>query len=86
MPKRTGRPFQREKAQRLRQSDVCWICGQPGADTLDHVIPIARGGTEHPDNKRPAHHNTPNAQGIRCNRVKSSKDYAPIVRRSGTLA
>jgi hypothetical protein len=33
----------------------------------------------------PAHHRVPNSQGRRCNLIKSSKEYAPIVRRSGTL-
>jgi 5-methylcytosine-specific restriction endonuclease McrA len=35
---------------------LCWICGQPGSDTLDHVVPLAddpSGGG--PDNWRPAH-------------------------------
>jgi 5-methylcytosine-specific restriction endonuclease McrA len=32
----------------------CWMCGSPEADTLDHVIPLARGGTNWPANLRPA--------------------------------
>jgi len=31
----------------------CYLCGKP-ADTLDHVIPIARGGTHFPANLRPS--------------------------------
>ena len=62
----------------LRDSDICHICGQPGADAVDHVIPVSRGGTNHRDNLRPAHHNT----GQRCNRVKGNKPHADIIRRS----
>ncbi len=31
----------------------CWICGKP-ATTIDHVIPISKGGTNWPANLRPA--------------------------------
>ena len=48
---------------------VCHICGgqiESGKDLeFDHVIPIARGGTESYDNIRPSH--------LRCNRRKGSK-------------
>jgi 5-methylcytosine-specific restriction endonuclease McrA len=33
----------------------CWLCGRAGADTLDHVVPVAYGGTNTPANLRPAH-------------------------------
>ena len=40
----------------LAQSDVCHLCGKPGADTIDHVIPVALGGDQwDPTNLRPAH-------------------------------
>jgi hypothetical protein len=34
---------------------TCWLCGHPGADTVDHVKPRAMGGTDTLDNLRPAH-------------------------------
>lgn len=45
----------------------CWICGQPMGDdrTLDHVIPLSKGGDNTLDNLRMAH--------MRCNQRKSSK-------------
>lgn len=33
----------------------CHLCGGPGADTLDHVVPLTAGGTNQPSNLRPAH-------------------------------
>ena len=72
------RDYRKKRARILRQSDVCWICGQPGADSVDHVIPIAKGGTNDPGNLKPAHL-------FPCNRAKGDKDHAPIVRRSGSL-
>ncbi len=56
------------RASVLRVSDVCWICGRPGADSVDHVIPVARGGTDAFENLRPAHLNP-------CNRLKGDKDF-----------
>lgn len=44
---------------------ICHICGLPGADTRDHVIPLSRGGTNHPSNIRPAHKH--------CNESKGAK-------------
>lgn len=71
----------------LRTSPTCHICGQPidlalraphpMSGVIDHVTPLARGGTDDRTNKAPAHRT--------CNRAKSDKPYAPIVRRSGSL-
>lgn len=80
-----GASIQRRNRRILAASDICHICGEPGADGVDHVIPIAKGGTEDPSNLRPAHHKQPNSRGQRCNMIKGKKDYAPIVRRSGAL-
>lgn len=74
----SGRIWQRIRRQVLATSDICWICGKPGADSVDHKIPLARGGTNHRSNLAPAHM-------FPCNRSKSDRDHAPIVRRSGSL-
>ena len=30
----------------LRESDICHICGEPGSDEVDHVVPRYSGGDE----------------------------------------
>lgn len=65
---------------------ICHICGHPGADAADHVIPLARGGADDVSNLRPAHHTVACATcGLKCNRIKSDKIVPPIIRRSNSL-
>lgn len=78
----------RHRAIIRRGQPPCWICGEPidynlphldpGAFVVDHVIPLDKGGPDTLDNKRAAHRG--------CNRAKSNKPHAPILRRSGSLA
>lgn len=46
---------------------VCHLCGMPGANSIDHLVPRAAGGTDDLDNLRPAH--------SRCN---SSRGATPL--------
>lgn len=55
MPMLNTRRWRQVRAAVLAASDICWICGRPGADTVDHIVPRAQGGTDHPTNLRPAH-------------------------------
>ena len=51
-----------------REGRVCYLCGQwlsVHEMTLDHVVPLARGGAHTPENLRPAHRS--------CNSRKGSK-------------
>lgn len=73
---------------------VCWICGHDGADSIDHVLPLApvkddpaelaRRDTDL-DNLRPAHFKPCSTCGKECNRAKGTKAWAPIIRRSPSL-
>lgn len=62
-----GSTRQRRNAKILKASDICGICGKAGADAVDHKIPLARGGTEDPNNLQPVHHNI----APYCNRRKA---------------
>jgi 5-methylcytosine-specific restriction endonuclease McrA len=69
---RRGRPWRRIRQQVLDACNVCWLCGQPGADTVDHIIPLsvlkATGRmelAEDPGNLRSAH--------ARCNSRRQAK-------------
>jgi len=46
---------------------VCYICGGTPADTIDHVIPLSRGGSNDLSNLRPACY--------KCNLEKGDKIY-----------
>ena len=43
------------KAILQRDGFICWLCGNRGADTVDHVTPRCKGGTNDPHNLRAAH-------------------------------
>jgi 5-methylcytosine-specific restriction endonuclease McrA len=64
------REYRRRVLEVRRVGDlVCYLCGAPGADTLDHVVPVTRGGGNEPDNLRPAHR--------RCNTLKGAGPPPP---------
>lgn len=71
MPARTGRPWQRKKRRIIRRDGgVCHLCGKPGADTADHLIPHSRGGSDAPSNLRAAH--------IDCNRRRGTRPVEEV--------
>lgn len=57
--------YQRNRALLLKHDDLCWLCGNHGADTADHVIPKSHGGTDDIHNLRPAHKRCNSARGNR---------------------
>ena len=62
---------------------ICHLCGHPGADAADHVVPLAQGGSDTIDNLRPAHHFVAcETCGLKCNRVKGDRIVTPIMRRT----
>lgn len=48
---------------------VCHVCGKHGADQIDHVVPLAEGGADGPENRRPIH-------SVPCHRAKSAAEAA----------
>lgn len=69
----------RHRKQIAKGRPPCAICGgdidydttdhlDPYSFTVDHIIPLAKGGADTLDNKQPAHR--------KCNRDKSDKDPA----------
>jgi len=69
-----------------RDKGICYICGQEGADSVDHVIPFAEGGSDMPFNLKAIHdkvspycHKGKTAQD--ANRVKN-KGNTPLRRKN----
>jgi len=56
-----------------RDKGICQICGQPGANALDHVLAAALGGSDEPSNLRAAH--------ATCNARKAGAEAAESRRR-----
>jgi 5-methylcytosine-specific restriction endonuclease McrA len=49
------RAYQDRAYKRIPARGICALCGLPGADTRDHIIPLSKGGTNHPTNIQLAH-------------------------------
>jgi 5-methylcytosine-specific restriction enzyme A len=65
-----GWSYQR-KRQRILERDrfVCALCGHPGADSVDHVVPRSRGGSNDDSNLRAAH--------AHCNASRGARNCKP---------
>lgn len=62
---RGGRPWRRIRGAVLEASQVCWICGKPGADTVDHLDSLALHGEPlDPGNLAPAHRACNSRRGV----------------------
>lgn len=73
---------QRVEAVKRRDKGICYLCGEAGADTVDHK----QAGDNHSmSNLGLVHDRIPNSQGVNCHRYKTSfeagqakKDNAPV--------
>lgn len=87
MGKRNDVVRKRARQALTKSRAACHICGEPIDYTLktphprsfeaDHVQALARGGADALPNFKAAHRE--------CNSKKRAREYAPIVRRSGSL-
>ena len=57
--------YNRARRQVLSHSTICHLCGLPGADTVDHLVPFSRGGSAAVSNLRPAHRECNSRRGDR---------------------
>jgi 5-methylcytosine-specific restriction endonuclease McrA len=71
---RMGRPWRRLRTEILAQSDICYLCGKPGADTVDHVVPLSVAPERAHDktNLAPAHRSCNSKKGNRWSVVSGS--------------
>jgi len=65
--RRTGRKGQEMLYQALYvHGDVCVLCGQPGANSLEHLVPLALGGhPTDPANQNVSHRTCGQRRGVR---------------------
>lgn len=84
---RSGRPWRRVVAQVRATCTTCWLCGQPidmslppnhrMSFTVDHVIPLSKGGDPLDlTNLRAAHRAHNSARGARLERQPSKRSRA----------
>lgn len=74
-PGYTQPPGWRATVQRIirRDGGICRLCGKPGADTADHIRPVAQGGG-HGDANLQAAHREP------CHANKTERERLAAVR------
>jgi 5-methylcytosine-specific restriction endonuclease McrA len=62
---RSSQAWKRMRRQILEANDVCWLCGKPGANTIDHVLPLSQFPELAHDlgNLRPAHKTCNSSKG-----------------------
>lgn len=78
----TSYQYRKARARVLAESDTCILCGHPGADAVDHLVPVARGGARtDPDNLAPIHgvNGCPTC-GRKCNNEKGDRPLAQVTR------
>lgn len=72
-----SRVYRRQRVAFLLANPVCWLCGHPAADQIDHAIPVGPphfGARFDQGNWRTAHgsRGCPTC-AVRCNQVRGSR-------------
>lgn len=57
------------KAVMEQHEGRCHVCGELGADEVDHVVALAEGGADTFENRRPIHSEP-------CHRIKTAEEAA----------
>jgi 5-methylcytosine-specific restriction endonuclease McrA len=60
-----------------RDGWICWLCGQPGADTADHLVAQVDGGGNSIDNLRAAHRACNSRRGAQALQQRRTQDAPP---------
>ena len=60
---RTRRHGRHREMVMRRDQGLCHLCGRPHADAIDHIVPVAWGGSDDPTNLAPAHTSCNSAKG-----------------------
>ena len=73
----SNKTYRRNRAIVLAASTVCWLCGEPGADEVDHVVPYDRLNpyTDSVENLRPVHGRRSQQ---RCNQRRGNRDPSTV--------
>ena len=72
-----SRPTRRARAQMFAMyGDLCHLCGHPGADSADHLVPISVAPHQpvSPHGMRPAHGRPCPTCGRRCNAERGTSE------------
>lgn len=84
-----GRVRERARAMLRRANGPCWICGAPidyslaSPDPFSFELDHKKAKDTHPELAfEPSNWAASHRQ---CNRAKSNKEFAPVIRRSGVL-
>lgn len=81
---RTGRPARRARANTLAESRHCIVCGHDDSDSVDHIVPLDRGGSPDAENLGPCHHEPCPTCHRRCNRDKGTHLLSELAEQTRT--
>jgi 5-methylcytosine-specific restriction endonuclease McrA len=77
---RAGHKWRQIRLQVLAANNTCWLCGLPGADSVDHIIPLSLAPelAHELSNLKPAHRKCNSSKGAK---VGSQVQRHPVSRR-----